>query len=83
MAVGDFHCSVYHAVALALAIHFYMGDIVNVLRELCHAESCDYVLYGAHQMSVCPPLPSIGSAQGTSETSGNKCAAIQKVNSCF
>ena len=46
----------YHAVAIVLA----MGEIVNVLRELCQLRAVTIVLYCAEQKSA-QPLPSIPS----------------------
>ena len=93
MAVGEFHLYLYHAVALVLAIpcccccffSFFLliGDIVNIMRELCMLR--DVTMHcTAQSRGVCAPTPIHplrGSAQGTSETSENKCADIQKGNS--
>ena len=59
---------------------------MNVLLELCLLESCDYRAVQCRADGVCAPIPIhpfVGRAQGTSETSENKCADIQKVNHCL
>ena len=50
------------------------------------AESCEYLAVqsraeGVYALTLIHPF--VGSAQGASETSENKCADIQKVNSCL
>ena len=50
------------------------------------AESCEYLAVQCRAEGMCALTlihPFVGSAQGASETSENKCADIQKLNSCL
>ena len=74
--------------ALVFAMSFFLGSYCECFVRTVPAKSCDYFTKSCDnaEQKVCAPTPIhafISRAQGTSETSENKYADIQKVNSCL
>ena len=72
---------------LAFAISFSLGSYCECFVRAVPAESCEYLAVQCGAEGVCALTlihPFVGSgAQGASETSENKYADVQKVDSCL